>query len=103
MYALNSDLCGMELKSKIKPDGSNVVDVRTKMEFMMGHVKGSTNIPLDTVPHELEKLKGFGQPLILCCASGGRSGQATEFLKANGFEDVHNGGGWREVKEVMDA
>ena len=33
----------------------------------------------------------------------GGSGQATEFLKANGFEDVHNGGGWREVKEVMDA
>ena len=37
------------------------------------------------------------QPLVLCCLSGGRSGQATDFLQAQGCDDVHNGGGWEMV------
>lgn len=102
MYALETDLCVMELKSKIKADRSNVVDVRTKAEFLMGHVKGSINIPLNTVPKRIDELKELGEPLVLCCASGGRSGQATQYLLSQGFSDVHNGGGWREVKAILD-
>ena len=37
------------------------------------------------------------QPLVLCCLSGGRSGQATSYLQAQGFESVYNGGGWQMV------
>ena len=92
----------MELKSKIKADGSNVVDVRSKAEYIMGHVKGSVNIPLNKVPERIEEIKAIGEPVVLCCASGGRSGQATEFLQAQGLTEVYNGGGWREVKHAME-
>jgi rhodanese-related sulfurtransferase len=37
------------------------------------------------------------QPLVLCCLSGGRSGQATAFLQSLGCDKVYNGGGWQEV------
>ena len=37
------------------------------------------------------------KPLVLCCASGGRSSQATSFLAQNGVEEVYNGGGWNMV------
>lgn len=77
---------------------ASIVDVRTPGEFMMGNVQGSRNIPLDQVPHHLEEFKSMSKPLVLCCASGNRSGQATMFLRHHGIDDVHNGGGWSEVQ-----
>ena len=73
-----------------------VVDVRTPMEFQGGHVAGSINIPLNEVPHRVEELQKLKQPLVLCCASGGRSGQAAAYLSGMGI-DCENGGGWTEV------
>ena len=42
---------------KLINDGAFLVDVRTEAEFAEGHVKGSTNIPLHTIPNELELFK----------------------------------------------
>ncbi|MCB0402992.1 MAG: rhodanese-like domain-containing protein [Flavobacteriales bacterium] len=80
---------------------ATIVDVRTPGEYAMGCVEGSINIPLDQVPHKLEEFKSMKKPLVLCCASGGRSGQATHFLATNGVEDVFNGGGWNMVAMRM--
>lgn len=73
-----------------------IIDVRTPAEFLGGHVANSKNIPLQEIPNQLEELKQMSQPLILCCASGNRSGQATQFLKANGI-NCENGGSWMDV------
>jgi rhodanese-related sulfurtransferase len=72
-----------------------IVDVRSSMEFMGGNVSGSINIPLQEIPSRLDEFRAMNNP-ILCCASGNRSGQAVNFLKANGIE-CENGGGWMEV------
>ena len=71
---------------------ATIIDVRSPGEFSMGAVEGSINIPLDQVPHKVEEFKAMKKPLVLCCASGGRSGQAVQFLEANGVEDLYNGG-----------
>ena len=76
---------------------ATIVDVRTPGEFSMGNVKGSINIPLDEVPARIEEFKAMEGNLVLCCASGGRSGQATMFLEQNGLSNVYNGGGWQMV------
>lgn len=73
-----------------------IVDVRTPGEFMGGHVEGSINIPLQEIQERLEEVKALPQPIILCCASGNRSGQATSFLKSHGI-DCSNGGSWVDV------
>jgi len=39
----------------------------------------------------------MNQPIVLCCASGGRSGQATIYLKSLGI-DCENGGSWMAIK-----
>lgn len=77
---------------------TTIVDVRSEMEYMGGHVEGSINIPLNEVPERVEEFKKMSKPLVLCCASGGRSGQATMFLQQNGIEEVYNGGGWHQVQ-----
>ena len=76
---------------------ATIIDVRTPGEFMMGNVEGSINIPLDEVSSRVEEFKNIEGDIVLCCASGNRSGQATMFLQQNGLLNVHNGGGWQTV------
>ena len=73
--------------------GAIILDVRSKGEYQGGHIKGSINIPVDTLKKNLSKLKK-DSPIITCCASGMRSASAKSILKSNGFTEVHNGGGW---------
>ena len=80
---------------------ATIIDVRTPGEFMMGNVEGSINIPLDEVSSRVEEFKNIEGNLVLCCASGGRSGQATMFLQQNGLSNVYNGGGWRTLDLLM--
>ena len=86
----------MNIQELINDTSTTIVDVRTEGEFEEGNVQGSINIPLHTIIEKVEELKAM-QPLVLCCLSGGRSGQATAFLQAQGFDNVHNGGGWELV------
>jgi len=84
----------MNIQELINDKATTIVDVRTEGEFEEGNVNGSINIPLNEVVDRMEELKKM-QPLVLCCLSGGRSGQATDFLQAQGCDNVHNGGGWK--------
>lgn len=85
---------------KLIKEGAFLVDVRTPAEFAEGHVKGSTNIPLDQVASQLEKFKGKEQ-IIVFCRSGNRSGQAKMILEQNGIKNVTNGGTWQDVNEAI--
>ncbi len=90
----------MDLRELINNDSATVIDVREVYEFDGGHVEGAINIPLGQVADKLEEFAAMSKPLILCCASGNRSGQATAFLNAQGIEDAFNGGSWYQVHEV---
>lgn len=86
----------MNVEKIIKEKQGTIVDVRTPGEFMGGNVAGSINIPLQEIPYRMDELKSLSQPLILCCASGMRSGQAHGYLVQQGIECV-NGGSWMDV------
>ncbi len=73
-----------------------IVDVRSTAEFAEGHSEGSINIPLQEVLRKVQEFKTFAGPIIVCCASGNRSGQAAAFLKSHGIDCV-NGGSWQEA------
>jgi phage shock protein E len=91
----------MNLKELINHENASIVDVRTPGEFMSGNVPNSVNIPLDEVPDKIEEFKALSRPIIVCCLSGGRSGQAADFLAANGIDEIYNGGGWMEVNGAL--
>lgn len=86
----------MNVEKIILNNEGTIVDVRTPEEFRGGHVAGSINIPLQEVPNRIDELKSLKAPLVLCCASGGRSGQATNYLSNQGIECC-NAGSWLDV------
>jgi rhodanese-related sulfurtransferase len=79
-----------------------IVDVRSREEFMGGHAAGSKNIPLQEIPRRVEEFRNMEQPVILCCASGNRSGQAAMYLTAQGIQ-CENGGSWLDVNHRVNS
>lgn len=86
----------MNTAELIKNNEGTIVDVRTRGEFMGGSVAGAVNIPLNEIPLRVDELKEMKAPVIFCCASGNRSGQATNYVSSKGIDCV-NGGSWLEV------
>lgn len=88
----------MNIYEAAKMPNTVYVDVRTEMEFEMGHVPGCVNIPLDQIPARWEEIKGIGDvPVIFYCRSGNRSGHAVGYLKQLGVANIFNGGGLMEA------
>lgn len=90
----------MTTEQAIKANQASIVDVRTPEEFMGGHIAGAINIPLNEVPSRVEDFKQLKSPLVLCCASGNRSGQAQRYLSQLGIECT-NGGSWLDVNYLQ--
>lgn len=99
-----SQLLGKGLKNNDIKDyldkGAKIIDVRSVGEFRSGNVPGSENIPLDTLDQNINKIKAYKRPLVLCCASGGRSGMAQKLLSNQGIDCI-NGGSWGAVKNAL--
>jgi phage shock protein E len=83
-------------------ENSTVLDVRSQGEFMMGHVEGSVNIPLQEIPQRADEIKNLKGTVLLCCASGNRSGQAEMYLKSLGLTNVRNAGSWMDVEDFIN-
>jgi phage shock protein E len=86
----------MTVENIIKEKQGTIVDVRTHEEFMGGHVADSINIPLGDIQSRFEEIQNLKSPLVLCCASGNRSGQAQHYLSQKEI-DCYNGGSWLDV------
>jgi rhodanese-related sulfurtransferase len=68
-----------------------VIDVREPDEWAQGHIAHATLVPLATVPGNVEHFDG--DPTYIVCRSGGRSGQACQFLGDQGLNVVNVAGG----------
>lgn len=91
----------MNLRELINDPKNTIIDVRGSFEFEYGNAKGTINIPLDEIPDRIDELKKMGGTLLLCCASGNRSGYAESYLKNQGIQDVLNIGSWLEVQYLQ--
>jgi len=85
---------------KLMAQGAVVVDVRSQGEFSSGHVEGSKNISLEKIQGQANTIKNWNKPVILCCASGNRSGMAQNLLERAGIE-CYNGGSWGSVARAL--
>ncbi|MGE7109881.1 rhodanese-like domain-containing protein [Lysinibacillus sp. NPDC047702] len=70
----------------------HLIDVREVDEVEAGHIPGIIHIPLGLLEfrmHELNKHESY----VVICRSGGRSGQAAQFLESYGFDVANMVGG----------
>jgi adenylyltransferase/sulfurtransferase len=66
-----------------------LLDVREPHEFQIARIPGSTLIPLGQLPARLSELDKNAE-IVAHCKMGGRSQQAVDLMKANGFTNVRN-------------
>ncbi len=84
---------------ELKKNGAVFVDVRSPGEFATGNAPGTINIPLGELGSRLSEIPKTS-PVVLCCASGTRSGMAKLLLKKNGYSQVHNIGTWTKFLDL---
>lgn len=75
----------------INREDAHIVDVREVDEFASGHLPEAKNIPASKLADRIAELEKFkDKPILLCCASGMRSGKAGNELKKHGFSKLYN-------------
>lgn len=74
------------------PAGLVVLDVREDDEWQAGHIHGALHIPLGSLPQRVSDIPAE-QRILVVCRVGGRSAQATEFLRTQGRDAVNLAGG----------
>jgi rhodanese-related sulfurtransferase/rubrerythrin len=70
-------------------DGYTILDVRQPGEYAAEHLPGARLIPLPELNDSLDRLAA-DKPIIVHCASGGRSRVAAQLLAGQGFKEVYN-------------
>ncbi|MDW8437441.1 MAG: molybdopterin-synthase adenylyltransferase MoeB [Chloroherpetonaceae bacterium] len=81
-----------ELKARLDAgEKPFILDVRNPNEWEIVRLDGTVLIPLPELPNRLGELRGKEETEILVhCKMGGRSAQACEILRQNGFKNVKN-------------
>jgi rhodanese-related sulfurtransferase len=72
--------------------GAFLLDVREADEWVAGHAPEAQFLPLRELPARIDQLPR-DRRIVAVCRSGARSGRATEFLNARGFDVVNLAGG----------
>lgn len=91
------------IEEVLKSGNYHLIDVREPMELEMdGNIEAAKNIPLGELEDRKEEVTSLDGNVILFCRSGNRSGKAVEYFKSLGLTNVHNGGGYSDLREVLD-
>jgi rhodanese-related sulfurtransferase len=69
--------------------GFEVIDVRDRSEYRLGHLSDARNVPLDELPHRLHEFSTANKVAVIC-QTGGRSASAAEILARYGVRSVVN-------------
>jgi rhodanese-related sulfurtransferase len=68
-----------------------VIDVRTLDEYKNGHIPGSKSIPVGELSSKMAELQNYkDKPILVHCASGGRSPAALRILIKNNFSRIYH-------------
>jgi rhodanese-related sulfurtransferase len=68
-----------------------ILDVRTKGEYANGHIPGAKLIPSSEIVARVSELEKYvNKPILVYCASGGRSPGAVQALVKNNFTEIYH-------------
>lgn len=86
------NITSTEAKKLIHENSDTIIlDVRTKGEYLSGHIPGAKLISLNQLPDDIDDFEEHkNKPIIVYCASGVRSKTAVNILLENGFLDINH-------------
>lgn len=78
-----------DLKRALDEGSATVVDVREPWEADVARIEGALLVPLSVFTAQAKELPR-DKPILIHCHHGGRSMQATQWLRRSGFDRVSN-------------
>ena len=86
------DVTVEQFQNMIGKNGAQLIDVRTPGEYKNGHIKDALLIDYMSTDFKDKAFKGLdkSKPVLVYCASGGRSAKSAKMYKDSGFEKVYN-------------
>lgn len=92
------------LKSLMADRQPLLVDVRSPSEYRSGHIPGATNIPLQQMARNLNKIP-TDRPVVLYCSTGYRSAMGVMTLHLLNYDNVRgfppSFAGWKAAGEAI--
>ena len=79
-----------------------LIDVREKNEYSMGHITTAKNIPLAIILSDADKYLDKTKQYYVVCQSGGRSNMACQELSYKGYNVVNVEGGTGRYKDKLE-
>ncbi len=81
-----------EFQQLISQKGVQLIDVRTPAEFKEGYIKNAILIDYMAADFKEKAFEGLdkSKPVLVYCASGGRSAKSAKIYKEAGFTKVYN-------------
>ena len=70
-------------------EGALLLDVREPVEIAAVALPGSLHMPMREIPARYAEIPA-DRPVLVLCHHGGRSARVTQFLRAQGLENVTN-------------
>lgn len=91
-----------DLKRALDEGSATVVDVREPWEAEIAKIEGAVLMPLGEFAERAKTLPR-DKPILIHCHHGGRSMQATQWLRRNGYAQVSNvAGGIDHWSQAID-
>ncbi|MBW9170312.1 rhodanese-like domain-containing protein [Clostridium estertheticum] len=95
MIKFNKNVKNVSGKEAVKLIRENkdliILDVRSKDEYQTGHINASKLMPANEIASRISELEKFrGKPILVHCASGGRSPKAVNVLLKNKFGPIYH-------------
>jgi phage shock protein E len=79
-----------------------LIDVRTTMEWNMGHIEQAVHIPHGDIAERISEVTADKDATIyLYCRSGNRAGKAKQALESMGYVNVQNLGGMDDAEQFL--
>ncbi|MEQ9467883.1 MAG: rhodanese-like domain-containing protein [Ekhidna sp.] len=95
-----TELVNAEKLKQLQSEGVTVIDIRTRNEYDEGHIPGVLHVDFlaEGFIDEIKKQDVF-KPIVIHCASGGRSGRASKMMEEVGFKTIYDySGGFSDWK-----
>jgi molybdopterin/thiamine biosynthesis adenylyltransferase/rhodanese-related sulfurtransferase len=84
------DITVTELKERMdRGEAPTLIDVREPSESAICRINGAVLIPMAQLPQQLASFDK-NQEIVVHCKSGGRSGQAVQYMTRQGFTNARN-------------